>query len=248
MNAWPSWTAQGRRCRFPSAGSTGFGSLGKSVSAVASTPGSPVAEARGAVVARRRAERRRRASRSARARSSVGCGAGRPRASAVSGGSAAGTGVLASSSSSAPVPAQEAERAASRVVDRRVVRAWATSAAARRPARIPVRVIVAVISASRTRRSTANTTGRGSFGKTSEPASSTPSPPARRRFATPVLRQPRPQPSRIGLAREVDPPYGRGAARAGREPLERERRAGRRARGDDLSPAELPHAVRMTEI
>src|SRR5215213_3457544 len=49
------------------------------------------------------------------------------------------------------------------------------------------------------RLSTRKATGRGSFGKTSEPASSSPSPAARRRLATPVQcqspRQPSPSPS-----------------------------------------------------
>jgi hypothetical protein len=31
MNAWPSCTAQGSRCRLPSAGTTGFASLGNRV-------------------------------------------------------------------------------------------------------------------------------------------------------------------------------------------------------------------------
>ncbi len=100
MNAWPSCTAQGRRCRFPSAGSTGLGSLGNSVSAVASTPGSP-ARASGAQSSVTSTTNEAPAESTSSARSSVGAA---PVAASftVTGGSTPGTAVLASSSSSAP--------------------------------------------------------------------------------------------------------------------------------------------------
>jgi hypothetical protein len=101
MNAWPSCTAQGSRCRLPSAGSTGFDSLGKSVCEVASTPGSPGACSFGVASSARAVNDRPVASRRV-ARRTVGL-APTASISSVIGAWAAATATEASSPSCAPL-------------------------------------------------------------------------------------------------------------------------------------------------